>query len=213
MRAILLRHLIISSLLQKTFDCLIDSFIEKKIGITEHFVSDTLAGHLRDHLISLHKEKLLLTGGTGNEHKLAHNTLLRNDIIYWLDRKHDNPYENEFLALMDRFVSHLNDTCYTGITGYEFHFALYEEGAFYRRHLDQFQNDDRRQFSMIVYLNGHWMEGDGGELMIYQTGNDCSITPTNGKGVFFKSSELAHEVLVTSKPRMSITGWLKRERL
>ena len=25
----------------------------------------------------------------------------------------------------------------------------------------------------------------------------------------FKSSELEHEVLVTNKPRMSITGWLK----
>jgi SM-20-related protein len=31
----------------------------------------------------------------------------------------------------------------------------------------------------------------------------------NGKGVFFKSGELEHEVLLANKMRMSITGWLK----
>ena len=34
-------------------------------------------------------------------------------------------------------------------------------------------------------------------------------TSADGKTVFFKSSELAHEVLLTNKARMSITGWLK----
>jgi SM-20-related protein len=34
----------------------------------------------------------------------------------------------------------------------------------------------------------------------------------SGKSVFFKSSELVHEVLTTNKPRMSITGWLKVDK-
>ena len=130
-------------------------------------------------------------------------------MIYWLDRKHNNAYENNFFDLMDSFVSYLNRTCYTGITGYEFHYALYEEGSFYKKHYDQFRNNESRQYSMIMYLNTNWQQNDGGELCIHHREGLQNITPVNGKSVFFKSSEVEHEVLLTNKPRMSITGWLK----
>ena len=197
--------------MQKAFATLVDSFVDNKVGIAEQFVSDALAARLAERLLRLYAQKLLVTGGTGNEHKLTHNKLMRSDVMYWLDRAHHNADEDEFLALMDNFVSYLNQTCYTGITGHEFHFTLYEEGAFYKRHLDQFQNNQSRQYSMIIYLNHDWIASDGGQLMIYQAGHDQAILPTGGKMVFFKSSELEHEVLITKRPRMSITGWLKRD--
>jgi SM-20-related protein len=62
---------------------------------------------------------------------------------------------------------------------------------------------------MILYLNDQWQEQDGGELCIHHEQNIQLITPINGRSVFFKSNELRHEVLLTYKPRMSITGWLK----
>jgi len=197
--------------LQKIFDTLINGFIETKVGIAERFLSEALVGHLAGNLTRLYDEKLLLTGGTSNEESPVFNKLLRNDVIYWLDRKHDNPYENEFLTLIETFISYLNSTCYTGITGYEFHYTLYEKGAFYKRHLDQFRNNSSRQYSMIIYLNSHWKDSDGGQLLIHQKGKAYALSPTSGKSVFFKSSELEHEVLMTNKPRMSITGWLKRD--
>jgi len=197
--------------LQKNFDTLIDSYIENKVGIAAHFLSDTLAGELRGHLVHLHDTGRLLQGGTGNDQGLLFDSLRRSDSIYWLDPSHHHPCENEFLALIDHFISYLNRTCYTGITGYEFHYTLYETGAFYTRHLDQFRNDRSRQYSMIIYLNNHWIEGDGGQLLIHQKDQPLTIAPTGGKGVFFKSSELEHEVLMTHRPRMSITGWLKSE--
>ena len=110
---------------------------------------------------------------------------------------------------MDSFVNFLNRSCYTGITGYEFHYTLYEPGSFYKKHIDQFRNNDSRQYSMIMYLNTEWKKEDGGELRIHHTDSTQNISPVNGKMVFFKSNELAHEVLVTNKLRMSITGWLK----
>lgn len=152
----------------------------------------------------------MLQAGTGNNVTIVQNRSVRSDVIYWLDRKHNNLYENEFFDLMDNFVSHLNSSCYTGITGYEFHYTLYEAGSFYKKHLDQFRNDQSRQYSMIIYLNTGWLEADGGELSVYHTGSEQRISPTGGKSVFFKSSELEHEVLITNKPRMSITGWLKK---
>ena len=193
----------------KTFNTLIDSFIDNKVGIAENFLSEALASHLKDNLKKLYSEKQLLNAGTGNETVVVQDKLVRGDKIYWLDRKHNDPYENDFFDLMDQFVIHLNSSCYTGITGYEFHYTMYEKGSFYKKHLDQFRNNGSRQYSMIMYLNADWEEKDGGELCIHHGDNLQNITPTNGKSVFFKSSELEHEVLLTNKSRMSITGWLK----
>ncbi|MGK2860807.1 MAG: 2OG-Fe(II) oxygenase [Chitinophagaceae bacterium] len=195
--------------MQKIFNTLIDSFIDNKVGIAESFLSKTLAGHLKENLLTLYEGNQLLSAGTGKNTQIEHNKLFRSDIIYWLDRKHDNPYENSFFDLMDNFVEHLNATCYTGITSYEFHYTLYEKGSFYKKHLDQFRNNDSRKYSMIMYLNDEWEESDGGELCIHYLDKLQNISPVNGKSVFFKSDELEHEVLMTHKPRMSITGWLK----
>lgn len=179
------------------------------MGIAENFLSEALASHLKDNLRTLYADKQLLDAGTGNEVVVVQDKRVRGDKIYWLDRKHNDPHENDFFDLMDQFVSHLNSSCYTGITGYEFHYTLYEKGSFYKKHLDQFRNNGSRQYSMIMYLNADWEEKDGGELRIHQENTQQNIAPTSGKSVFFKSSELEHEVLLTNTTRLSITGWLK----
>lgn len=198
-----------SILLEKVFDILIDSFIADKVGIADGFLNKNLARHLKENLAKLYADQLMLSAGTGNEKIINHDKLIRSDVIYWLDRIHNNKYENDFFDLMDAFVLHLNSTCYTGITGYEFHYTLYEKGSFYKKHIDQFQQNGSRAYSMVMYLNADWKLNDGGELRIHHQDSKQNISPLNGKSVFFKSSELAHEVLVTNEPRMSITGWLK----
>ena len=195
--------------MEKDFETLIASFIENNIGISEHFLSDNLSNQLKINLLELHKQKLLLAAGTGNANKLAYNAAVRSDAIYWLDKKHDNQYENEFFNQIEDFIKYLNISCYAGITDCEFHYSLYEPGSFYKKHVDQFQNNSDRKYSMISYLNADWIESDGGELLIHQTDNNQKIAPTQGKTVFFKSDELLHEVLVTNQQRMSVTGWLK----
>lgn len=191
------------------FDELIDSYLATNVGMVKNFLSKSLSAHLADNITALYAGDLLLSAGTGNDISVNHNKLIRSDKIYWLDRLHNNTHENIFFDLIDRFVYHLNSTCYTGITGYEFHYTLYEKGSFYKRHLDNFKQNGTREFSMIMYLNP---EVEGGELRIYQGSQWQDITPNAGKSVFFKSNELEHEVLVTQLPRMSVTGWLKVAR-
>lgn len=195
--------------MEKIFDTLINSFIENKVGIAENFLSDSLSLNLKENLKTLYQESQLQSAGTGKNTKVEYNKLFRSDLIYWLDRTHNNIHENGFLDLMDDFVTYLNATCYTGITNYEFHYTLYEKGSFYKKHLDQFRNNDSRKYSMIMYLNSEWKENDGGELCIHHGDKSQNISPVNGRTVLFKSNELEHEVLITNKPRMSITGWLK----
>lgn len=149
--------------------------------------------------------------GTGNSSVVVKDSAYRSDRIYWLDRSHNDAFENAFFNVMDAFVEELNSSCYTGITGYEFHYTMYENGSFYKKHIDQFRNSESRQFSMIFYLNPGWADGDGGELCVYHDSVQQKVSPINGRVVFFKSNELPHEVLVTNKPRLSITGWLKKD--
>jgi SM-20-related protein len=99
-----------------------------------------------------------------------------------------------------------------GILHQEFHYAVYPKGTFYKRHLDTFQNDDRRKLSMVCYLNDDsWDKTNGGELVIYpENSNEVIIHPLLGRVVIFESQLLEHEVRpVFNDMRLSITGWLK----
>ena len=177
--------------------------------MTQDFLSVELAAQLKQNLNTLYRDKQLNVAGIGQEAAIAQNKLIRTDKIYWLDPTHNDPFENAFFKLMDSFVLFLNETCYTGITGYEFHYAWYEKGSFYKKHIDQFQHNKDRAFSMIMYLNAEWQPEDGGEICIYHTDYTQTIAPLNRRCIFFKSSEMPHEVLLTHQPRLSITGWLK----
>ena len=53
--------------MENSFETLIASYIENKVGISEHFLSDELANHLKKNLLSLNDNNQLLAAGTGNE--------------------------------------------------------------------------------------------------------------------------------------------------
>ena len=194
----------------ESFEQLIAGYLEHQVGISDTFLSASLSQSLKENLLALHTKKFLQDAGTGNSTVALQDKKVRGDSIYWLDKSHNDPFENAFFLRIDAFIAYLNESCYAGITGYEFHYTLYESGSFYVKHLDQFKNHPGRAFSMISYLNSDWKTADGGELLIHQNGNDRKISPNAGKTVFFRSDELEHEVLVTNERRMSVTGWLKR---
>ncbi len=191
------------------FDELIGSFVDNEIGLCEHFLTKTLAKLLQQHLQELDNENRMLPAGIGNDIIKDPLQKKRGDRIFWLDKKTKNINELAFLDQIENFIEYLNKTCYTGINAYEFHYALYDAGTFYKRHRDQFKNNQDRKYTLISYLNDDWKDTDGGELIIYQAGKAGKILPTMQKAVFFRSSELEHEVSVSPRPRMSISGWLK----
>lgn len=192
-------------------DILIDSFLENEIGLDTNFLSKVLCAGLQNNIALLQQDNLMVKAGIGNQTHADTTQQMRGDMIYWMDKAHDNTFEQQFLLQVENFIDRLNSTCYTGINGYEFHYAVYEQGAGYKRHVDQFKSDSKRKFSLINYLNLHWLPAHGGELKVYNNKGSNTIAPTNQTAVFFKSNEVEHEVLQANKTRMSITGWLKRE--
>ncbi len=196
--------------MNEEFEEIVESFIEKKVGISDFFLTSKLAVLLQEHVLRLYEGGQMERAGIGNDSIQAHNSKIRSDKIHWLDKKNKHIEELGFLEYVEDFIEYLNKTCYTGINAYEFHYALYEEGSFYKRHKDQFRTDSNRKYSLISYLNDDWLESDGGQLWVHHDGETQKIIPTNRKAVFFQSNELEHEVTMAMRPRMSVTGWLKR---
>ena len=191
------------------FEELIGTYIQNRIGISNHFITKELALNLQKNLLSLDEEDKMKTAGIGNRFVQDREQYKRGDKIFWIDNQSDEPSERAFLNQVDLFIEHLNDTCYTGINAYEFHYALYETGSYYERHVDQFQNNNDRKYSLIHYLNTDWMENEGGELLIHHENKTDKIFPEMQKAVFFRSEDCEHEVSRSTRPRMSISGWLK----
>ncbi|MBC7511237.1 MAG: 2OG-Fe(II) oxygenase [Ferruginibacter sp.] len=196
--------------MHQQFDLLINSFIDNNVGIADNFLSENLSGNLQQNIQQLLAEGQMKYAGIGNNLMADTAQQMRGDKIFWLDKKNNNVNEQEFLDKVEDFIDYLNNTCYTGINGYEFHYAVYEQGRAYKKHKDQFKTDNNRKYSLICYLNDDWVATDGGQLVIYQNDTAQTILPNAQKAVFFKSDEMEHEVLLAHRPRMSITGWLKR---
>ena len=191
------------------YEELIGTYVDNKVGICEQFLSNDLALLLRQNLIKLEKAEMMRSAGIGNNQDADAKQQWRGDKIFWIDNDTNEVSERAFLDQVDDFILYLNNSCYTGINAYEFHYALYETGSSYQRHRDQFQNNTERKFSLINYLNTDWLEEEGGELWVYQEGSTVKILPLMQKAVFFKSDFSEHEVRKSTRPRMSITGWLK----
>ena len=118
---------------------------------------------------------------------------------------------DRYLNLMESLREALNRGLFLGLEDFECHFALYPPGAFYRKHVDRFRDDDRRMVSVVVYLNEGWLPEDGGQLRMYLDEERVhDVQPTGGCLVVFLSGEVPHEVLPANRERLSLTGWFRR---
>lgn len=192
------------------YETLISGLLEEQFGLVDGFIPAGVVAGLRQNLMSLLEEGSMHPAGVGRHCTYQQNLKVRGDLICWLEKDTKDPFERAFFAQVAGFVDYLNTTCYTGINDFEFHYAWYEEGSFYKRHLDQFKTDYGRKFSLVTYLNEAWEETNGGKLTLYPDNREVSVYPFGGRTVFFHSDKLEHEVRPATRPRISIAGWLKR---
>jgi SM-20-related protein len=193
------------------FEELIQGLLIQEYGLCTSFLDHALLTGLRQNLLTFHREGLMHPAGVGRKFDYQRNAEIRGDVIRWIDQHSSDPFERMLMDKVAAFIQYLNSSCYTGINDWEFHYAYYEPGSFYRRHLDQFKSDWGRQYSFVLYLNEDWQETDGGQIGLYTSQGLKKVLPIGGQAVFFKSDELEHEVMIApERSRMSIAGWLKR---
>lgn len=193
------------------FESIIGDLLQQQYSIIDSFYSSVEVEVLRQSLLAKYEANRFKKSAIGNRTNEEIDKTIRGDFILWIDETNANPAEKLFFLKINELVNYLNKTCFLGILQKEFHYAIYPTGTFYKRHLDTFQNDDRRKLSIVCYLNeDNWLPQNGGELTLYTENSALDLLPLPGRVVIFESQVLEHEVkAVKASERLSITGWLK----
>jgi SM-20-related protein len=199
---------------EKKNKIIVEDLYDKGWCVLDNYIPE----EFRKELLKEQRE-LLMHGqfrlaGIGKGETFAIKPEIRSDKVLWMDENLLTPLQEVYWDKMERLRSAINQRCFLGLKSFEAHFAMYPQGSFYLRHLDQFQSVSYRIVSIVLYLNDTWEESDGGELRMFYTRPDGiedykDFLPLGGRIVVFLSGEVPHEVLPTNKERISITGWMK----
>ena len=170
----------------------------------------TLTAGLLHRVSQLHDAEFSAAGtGRQQEHQL--NGFVRRDKIRWLND--DHPAEAAWLDFTDELKNYMNRRLFMGLFSYECHFAHYQPGDFYRKHMDAFRGQSNRILTTVLYLNPDWEIQDGGELIMYRDDDHneelLRVVPRFGTLVTFLSEDFPHEVLPANRDRYSIAGWFR----
>lgn len=189
---------------------IVDDVAEHGWSVQPLFAPQALTLQLADECRTRAAQGALAPASVGRGRAQTLREGIRGDHIEWLEAGQSAACER-YLGLLDELRVALNRGLYLGLEDYESHFALYPPGAFYRKHVDRFQDDDRRAVSVVLYLNADWQAEQGGALRLYLAdGETRDVLPQAGCLAVFLSAEMPHEVLPATRERLSLTGWFRR---
>lgn len=150
------------------------------------------------------------TAGVGRGERHVQDRLIRRDKTCWLTP--GGVYSPLWFDWCDRLRLELNRRLFLGLFDFESHFAIYQPGDFYQKHVDAFNDKSHRILSLVAYLNLAWQPGQGGELVLYDpaTGDALlKVLPEFATVVVFLSELFPHEVLPAKRTRYSVAGWYR----
>jgi SM-20-related protein len=192
----------------EVFDSIADDLAERGYAVADQFLSQSEVDallkldHFRNGIEHFKK------AGIGKNQGLQINEAIRGDYIHWLDKTSAPQPAQIYLDRLNDLIGYLNQSLFLSLKDYEVHMTIYPTGSYYKRHLDQFKQDDHRKLSVICYLNTNWEEEHGGQLRMYLPDGTRDILPVAGRLVCFRSDQIEHEVLPATRERLSLTGWM-----
>lgn len=195
--------------LEHDFTAIVDAIAGPGIGIFPDFIDANMVAGLRHDLATLPPWELT-PAAIGRARLQQTNEQIRTDKTRWLEG--DTPIQRAYQAQMADLQLQLNRQLFMGLKDYECHYALYQTGDFYRKHLDAFRGRGNRRLTTVLYLNDDWQATDGGELLVYASRGKTvthRVLPQAGTLVCFLSEDFPHEVLPARRDRLSIAGWFR----
>ena len=184
---------------------LIDALSHQGYFVWDDFLTHEEVVALRDCIPENWKKARI-----GRNDEVTRESSIRSDKIQWVHRDMGEP-ASQFLDKMEQIRLAANQAFFLGLFEYEAHFAKYEKGDFYKKHLDCFKGNENRRLTTVFYMNDEWSEEDAGELVVYdlQDNHIATIPPKSGRLFVFLSEQFPHEVLPTNTERFSIAGWFR----
>lgn len=183
------------------------------IAVIEHFLPDDAIAALRTEAQRLRAEDAFRQAGIGAGGDFRRRDDIRGDEILWIEPESAPGALQQALAAFEVLRLAVNRELQLGLFDFECHLARYAPGAGYKRHYDQFRDNNRRQLTVTLYLNEHWQDTDGGTLRVFLDDDGArtlDVKPEGGTLVAFLSARFAHEVLPCTRERFSLTGWFRR---
>lgn len=173
---------------------------------------DGLSEALAEEAGELRQQRRLHEAAVGRGAAATVRPGIRRDRIHWLDGSSEA--QRAFLEHMQQLRFGLNRALYAGLQEFESHFSHYPPGAFYKRHLDSFRDNDIRRVSCLLYLNPDWDLANGGQLRLFDPNAPgkvlAEVSPQLGTWVCFLSHVFEHEVCRANAHRHAIAGWMRR---
>lgn len=187
-----------------------DLYVQGWSVCTDYVPEDLRAALLAD-LAAQEEAGRLTLAAVGRDTTQTVETTIRNDRTLWLAGR--DAATAAYLDLMGRLRLDLNRRLILGLFEYEAHYARYDAGGFYRKHVDALHGERNRVVSTVTYLTPDWTESDGGHLVLYDAVDQnraiARVLPAAGTLAVFLSEEIPHEVLPPARPRNSIAGWFR----
>jgi SM-20-related protein len=195
---------------------MLKDLVEQGFHIWDNFLSEQEVAFYRQTIFDEYQRGELKKAGIGKESDYLINTQIRGDYIHWIES--GNTDFQAYAAKWETLSRALNRNLFLGIRDMEWHMAYYPPGGGYARHYDNFNQQSNRILSTISYLNTHWKQGDGGELRLYlpkETGavEMLDVAPVAGRMACFLSESIEHEVRISKVDRLSLTGWLLKDKI
>lgn len=195
-------------------DALFQSLEEQGWAVSDTLVPRTWQEALLGQSQQLWQDKQFHQAHIGRSASDSLNLDVRGDAICWVNTESPQA-SHPFFDWVTQLRQQLNNRYYLGLRSQEFHFARYETGRGYKKHIDQHRNTGHRKISLVLYLNAEWGKPDGGELCLYRPDNDMHetqrILPQPARLVIFRSDMIPHEVLPCAQTRWSLSGWLRSD--
>lgn len=168
---------------------------------------------LRQEVEILEKTAALERAGVGRGTDFTRDRSIRRDRIAWLNGQ--SPAQRALFGFLEEIRTGLNRRLFLGLRRFEAHYASYQPGDFYRRHVDSFRGRASRVVSLVLYLNDQWLPEDGGQLLVFNRESPeeiCgTVVPEAGRMALFMSEEVPHEVAPAMRTRHSIACWFRQD--
>ena len=144
----------VSQLSEAVLDVIADALVDK--GYI--FLPELVPAHISQVLLEkvqateIHELKAASIG-RGAEQQL--NPDIRRDRIQWLEEQHEP--DSLYLDLMMQLKDGLNRRLFMGLFDYESHYAVYQPGAFYKKHVDYQKCSQKTQIKKVAMITKNYL--------------------------------------------------------
>ncbi len=132
---------------ESLFENIVEDLVTQGFSIQENGLPDFITQALLSCQHSISEQEYKAAGiGRAEHYKKAQS--VRGDAICWITGS--SKEGALWLSWCEAMQSYINRTLFMGLFSFESHFACYEPGKYYKRHVDAFKGQDNRVLSLIA---------------------------------------------------------------